>query len=224
MADEIMGVIPDLHIPGHIDDSLEFVQDTFSDHRVTDVLCTGDIIDHHYISFHNNELDANNPIQEWNAAVKELTRWVKAFPKMKLCLGNHDERPGRAAKSMGMPEEIFMRPLNDIYGLPKLWVWKPSWDINNVIYEHGIGSNGMYGAKNTAIKYGSSYVQGHTHAHGAVFDVPQKRHHLCAMNVGALIDKEKYHSRYAKMIYKIEMSLGCGIVYNESEMKFVPKR
>lgn len=221
---KVTGVIPDLHIPGHCSDSLEFVQDTFNDHGVTDVICTGDIIDHHYISFHSVEPDALNPIDEWKAAKKELKRWVKAFPNMKLCLGNHDVRPARAAKAMGMPEEVFMKPLNQIYGLPKTWLWRDRWDIDEVIYEHGLGSNGMYGAKNTALKLGSAYVQGHTHAHGAVFDLPQVRHRFAAMNVGALIDKEKYHSRYAKLIFKIEMSLGCGIVYAKDEMKFIPKR
>lgn len=222
--EKIVGVIPDLHIPGHCKDALEFIQDTFNDHNVTEVICTGDLIDHHYISFHSNELDALNPIQEWKAAKKELKRWVKAFPKMKLCIGNHDQRPVRAAKLAGLPEDVFLKPLNTTYELPKTWVWRERWDIDNVIYEHGVGSNGMYGAKNSALKLGSAYVQGHTHAYAAVFDLPQIRHRFSAMNVGALIDKSKYHSRYAKLIYKVEMSLGCGIVYAPNEMKFVPKR
>jgi len=221
---KVIGVIPDLHIPGHCSDSLEFVRDSFSDHKVTDIVCTGDIIDHHYISFHGNELDAMNPIAEWKATLEEMQRWVKAFPKMKLCYGNHDTRPARAGKLVGLAEEVFLKPLNKIYNLPKAWVWKVRWDLNEVIYEHGLGSNGMYGAKNTAIKLGSAYVQGHTHAHGAVFDLPQVRHRFSAMNVGALIDKDKYQSRYAKSIYKIEMSLGCGIVFAKDEMKFIPKR
>ena len=222
--DKIIGVIPNLHIPGNCDDALEFIQDTFRDHRVTEVVSIGDILDHHYISFHENELDAMNPLEEWKAAKKELKRWVKAFPTVKICKGNHDVRPTRAAKIIGMPGDVFMKSLNKIYELPNTWRWKTRWDIRHVIFEHGLGSNGMYGCKRTAIALGSSYVQGHTHAHGAVFDLPQFRQHLCAMNVGALIDRKKYQARYAKNIYKTEMSLGCGIVFNESEMKFVPKR
>lgn len=224
MKEIVTGVIPDLHIPGHVEHALEFVQDTFHDHRVTRVLCTGDLMDHHYISFFSNELDALNPKQEWKAAKAEVQRWVTAFEDMYICLGNHDVRPKKQAASVGMPQDIFLKTLNDIYDLPSTWVWKTRWDIDNVIYEHGLGSNGMYGVKNTAIKIGSSYVQGHTHAHGAVFDIPQVRRRLSAMNVGALIDKNKYQARYAKNIYKVEMSLGCGIVFNESEMKFVPMR
>ena len=220
----IVGVISDLHIPGHCEDALEFIQDTFAEHKVTDVVCTGDIIDHHYISFHPSELDADNSFDEWTKAMTELKRWVKAFPNMKLCYGNHDIRPERAAHSVGLAKELFLRPLNEVYGLPDEWLWKMRWDIEDVIYEHGIGSNGMYGAKNTALKLGSAYVQGHTHAYGAVFDVAQARRRFSAMNVGALIDKDKYNARYAKNIYKIEMSLGCGIVLAPDEMRFIPKR
>lgn len=221
---QVIGVIPDLHIPGHCSDSLEFLQDTFSDHKVTEVYCVGDLIDHHYISFHPNEVDADNPIQEWARAIDALSDFVKAFPKMKLCYGNHDVRPERVAKAAGMPDSVFLKSLNEIYRLPKEWRWRTRWDDGGVIYEHGLGSNGMYGAKNTALKLGSAYVQGHTHAYGAVFDVAQARRRFAAMNVGALIDKDKYNSRYAKQIYKVEMSLGCGIVYAPDEMKFVPKR
>lgn len=220
---KITGVIPDLHIPGHCSDSLEFIQDTFSDNKVEEVVCIGDILDHHYISFHNTELDAYNPIQEWEQAMIELKRWAKAFPSMKMCYGNHDIRPFRAAQEMGLPKDVFLKPLNEVYALPSDWRWKTRWDIEGVIYEHGIGSNGMYGAKNTAIKLGSAYVQGHTHAHAAVFDLPQIRHRFSAMNVGCLIDKDKYSARYAKNIYKLEMSLGCGIVFAKDEMKFIPK-
>jgi len=187
-------------------------------------MCTGDVIDHHYISFHASEMDALNPIQEWEAAMKELQLWVKAFPMMKLCYGNHDVRPKRAAEMVGLPDGVFLKPLNAIYNLPDTWRWKPRWDIDKVIYEHGVGSNGMYGAKNTAIKLGSAYVQGHTHAHAAVFDLPKVRQRFSAMNVGALIDKDKYNARYAKNVYKIEMSLGCGVVFAADEMKFIPKR
>jgi hypothetical protein len=224
MKDEIVGVIPDLQFPGHIDKSLEFVLDTFSDHKVTKYHCVGDLIDYHYIGRWQNEPDALNSEQEWFQVMKELESWVKAFPKMTLNIGNHDERPELAAASMGMSPKIFIRPLNEIYNLPDTWRWSWRWDINGVIYEHGVGSTGMYAPKNTAIKLGASYVQGHTHSYAGVFDVPQARRRLAAMNVGCLMDEDKYNARYGKKVFKVPMSLGCGIVYDEVEMKFVPMR
>jgi len=221
---KIVGVIPDLQIPGHLEDALPFIRDTFSEQKVTDVIFIGDIVDHHYIGFHQNEVDALNPIEEGILAKEELARWVKAFPKAKICRGNHDDLPMRVARAMGLPPDFFLKSLNAVYDLPDAWEWSERWDIDEVIYEHGLGSNGMYGAKNTAIKLGSSYVQGHTHAHAAVFDIPKARYKMAAMNVGCLMDSEKYNARYAKLFFKVPVSLGCGIVYAHDEMKFIPKR
>ena len=221
---KIVGVIPDLHIPAHKPGALEFIRRTFDKYKVDEVMFIGDLVDHHYIGFHPNETDALNPVQEWESANQELKEWIQAFPKAMLCYGNHDERPGRAAKIMGLPEEVFLKGFNEVYNLPDTWVWKVRWDHKGVIYEHGLGSNGMYGAKNTALKLGSAYVQGHTHAHASVLDIVQARNRFSAMNVGCLIDKEKYNFRYARKFFKVEISLGCGVVFAPDEMKFIPFR
>lgn len=222
MESVITGVIPDMQFPGHIDGSLEFIQRTFDKYKVSRVVCIGDLIDHHYIGFHQNEVDAPNSEQEWELTMMELERWVKAFPKVYCCTGNHDERPDRVAAAQGMSPKKFLKSINDVYNLPDSWFWDTQWDFDNVLYEHGLGSNGMYGCKNTAIKLGTSYVQGHTHAHAAVFDIPQFRRNICAMNVGCLMDINKYNARYGRKFFKIGMSLGCGIVENSTSMKFVP--
>ena len=219
---DIVGVIPDLHIPAHKKGALDFIERTFNQYKVDKVLFIGDLVDHHYIGFHPNETDALNPVQEWEAAAMELKKWIKAFPDAMLCYGNHDERPGRAAQIMGLPEDVFLKTFNEVYSIPRTWSWKVRWDFGGVFYEHGLGSNGMYGAKNTALKLGSAYVQGHTHAHAAVFDIVQARNRFSAMNVGCLVDKEMYNFRYARKFFKVEMSLGCGIVLAPDDMKFVP--
>jgi len=224
MKDRIVGVISDTHIPGHIKNALEFCQDTFNDYKVTEIVHIGDLCDHHYISFHNTEPEAMNPVQEFKSARKEIARWVAAFPNVKLCIGNHDTIPARQARIPGMPKDIFLRSLNDIYELPDTWRWAVRWDIDKVIYEHGTGSAGMYGCKNTALKIGSSFVQGHTHSNAGVYDLPQARTRMAAMNVGCLMDENKYFAKYAKIFYKTRISIGCGVVFARDEMKFIPKR
>jgi len=221
----VTGVISDLQMPGHLDNALEFCQDTFSDAKVKQIICIGDLIDHHYISFHGTEPDALNSVQEWKAVQKELQRWVKAFPKMFLCRGNHDDIPARQMTKIGMHPDIYLRDLNTIYGLPKSWVWSDQFTLfESCLVDHGLGSTGMYGAKNTANKLGCSYVQGHTHAYGATFDIPRLFRNAAAMNVGCLMDEDKYNGRYGKKVFKQPMSLGSGIIYAHDEMKFVPKR
>ena len=222
---KITGVISDLHIPGHIHTALEFVRDTFSQYKVEQVVCVGDLIDHHFISRHISEVDAMSPKQEVRATRKELKRWVAAFPKMFLCRGNHDAIPARHIKQFGMDESIFLKSLNQIYGLPKAWVWDDWFTMNKELWiEHGIGSGGMYGAKNTAWKKGCSYVQGHTHSGAAVFNIPLAFKQAQAMNVGCMIDSEKYNARYGKIWFKTPVSLGCGIINDPNEMHFVPMR
>lgn len=219
-----VGIIPDMQFPGHIDNSLEFILDTGSDWGVEQWVCVGDLVDHHYISRHPNETDALNPIEEIDAVRYELSKWVKAIPNLHLCRGNHDLIPSFRAASLGMPE-LFLKSLNEVYDLPDTWVWQDGYHLfDRTLVDHGMGSNGMYGAKNTANKLGCSYIQGHTHAYGAVFDLPRPFGDCAAMNVGCLMDQEKYNARYAKYYFKVPVSLGMGIACSDDEMHFIKYR
>ena len=221
LKNKITGVISDTHFPGNLDYALEFCQDTFSDYKVQQVVHIGDVFDHHFMSRHPSELDAHNPIEEFIRAKDEVQTWVTAFPNMTLIKGNHDRIPERQAHTLGIPS-LFLKSLNVVYELPDTWRW--DWDarvFKDVIISHGLGSNGMYGAKNTAQKLGCSYVQGHTHANAAVFDLPRPTGDRAAMNVGCLIDVNKYNARYGKLIYPTPMSIGCGIIADIDELYFI---
>jgi len=223
LQDVTTGVISDTQIPGHHDDALAFCIRTFEEKGVQQVIHIGDLIDHHYISRHPTELDALSPRDEWEAAKWELKKWVRAFPDVFICKGNHDMIPEKRMKELGIPAEIFMKSLNEIYGLPSGWVWDRSFTLfNRVLVDHGLGSGGMYGAKNTANKLGVSYVQGHTHGYGATFDIPREFEDSAAMNVGCLMDERKYFARYGVDRFKVPVSLGVGIIYSQNHMEFVP--
>ena len=221
LNNEPTGVISDLHIPGHKKYALEFCQDTFNDLKIKQVVCIGDVFDHHFMSRHPSELDAFNPVQELRLAKTEISHWVKAFPEMYIMKGNHDRIPERQAQTLGIPS-VFLKDLNAVYDLPDTWVW--DWNatiFEYVLIDHGLGSTGMYGAKNTAQKLGCSYVQGHTHAHAAVFDLPRPMGDRAAMNVGCLMDQEKYNARYGRLIYKTPVSLGIGVINAVDSMIFI---
>lgn len=218
------GIISDLHIPGHSELALEFCQDIFSDAGVGQIACVGDIIDHHYISRHLSEPVALNPYDEGQATDIEIQRWVKAFPKMVISEGNHDAIPYRQAKTLGIPKR-FLKSLHSLYNIPTSWRFTERISMDDkLIIEHGLGSNGMYGAKNTAKTLGVSYVQGHTHAHAAVFDIPRPFQNIQAMNVGCLIDTEKYNATYAKLYFKTPVSIGIGIIHDIDELQYIPMR
>ncbi len=175
----------------------------------------GDLADFHYISRHQTDPTALGPLEELEATKEELSRWVSAFPEMSLCIGNHDTILERQAASLGIPSE-FLRNLNELFDLPDTWVWQDRWVLNEgtnyvTVIEHGLGSNGMYGAKNTAKNYMCNYIQGHSHAHAGVFWVDGLFKSVYGMQVGCGMSPDKYFSKYAKH-FKNAQSYGCGIV------------
>ena len=215
-----IGAFSCLHQPATTPGYLEFVKRTFKRFNVDEVVNLGDLIDHHFISRHVSEPDALNPLEEMDLAILKLKDWVNAFPDVKWCKGNHDAIPVRQVKTLGIPSR-FLKSLNEIYELPATWEMKSHWEIDGVWYEHGIGSNGMYGAKNTAMRYRQSYVQGHTHAHAGIHHLFSPKDNIFGMNVGCGMDEKSYASRYGK-IFKDKICLGCGIVIDGKIPFFVP--
>lgn len=218
--DSIVGFFTDTHEPACHPRFFEFVRDTFRQHGVTEVVCGGDLIDHHFISRHTSEPDALNPIDELELAIKNLEKWGKEFPVVKVCTGNHDAIPTRQAKELGIPER-YLRSLNDIYGLPEGWTWAPQHEIDGVIYEHGLGAGGMYGFKNLALAYRQSVCVGHTHSYGGVLYIASNKDIIFGLNGGCGIDVESYNARYGST-YKFKPTLGCGIIKNGKEAMFIP--
>jgi predicted phosphodiesterase len=218
--DSIVGFFTDTHMPSVHPRFFEFVKDTFRAHGVNKVVCGGDLVDHHFISRHVSEPDALNPIDELELAKKELKKWVAEFPKVKVCRGNHDAIPTRQAKELGIPKH-FLKGLNELYDLPDTWEWADQWEIDGVMYEHGLGAGGMYGFKQLALAYGQSVVTGHTHSNGGVLYVASPNRILFGANGGCGMDVEGYAGRYGKN-YKYKPTLGCVIVKNGKEATFVP--
>ena len=219
LKNEITGIISDTHFPGHVDGALDFVLETGLAWGIKQWVHIGDVVDYHYISHHPNELGCLNPVEEYEKAKEEVQKWYKHFPNLHICIGNHDAIPVRQLASLGMPD-MFTPTFNTLYETPS-WTWAEEYKIyNNTLIDHGMGSGGMYGAKNTANKLGVSYIQGHTHAHGAQFDLPRPLYDAAALNVGCLMDKDKYFAAYGKK-YKMPVSLGMGVACSDSEMYFI---
>lgn len=216
----VVGFFTDLHEPAAHPRFFEFVQDTFRDHGVSTVVCGGDLVDHHFISRHTSEPDALNPVEELELSIEHLKKWTAAFPEVLCCYGNHDQIPVRQAKELGIPLQ-FVRSLNDIYNLPEGWKWATSWEVDGVLYEHGIGASGMYGFKNLALAYRQSVVVGHTHSNGGVLYVASPKDIIFGCNGGCGMDVESYASRYGAS-YKFKPTLGCAIIKDGKEAQFIP--
>jgi hypothetical protein len=216
----VVGVVSDLHAPFIHPNYLPFLLDTFNENKVTDIVFIGDIVDNHAISRHMTEPSATGAYYEYQNALESLMPYLNAFPKARLCLGNHDAIPERQIATLGMPE-IFLKSFRDLWGLPSKWEIDISFIIDDVLYHHGLGASGVNGAINMALTQRMSTVQGHEHSSLKVDYKANQRDMIFGMSVGCGVDNKAYAFEYGKFS-KNKPILGTGIVKNSSHAFVVP--
>lgn len=215
-----VGVFSDTHIPFNHPNYLQFCIDTFKKYKVGQIVCCGDLVDNHAISRHQKETCAKSAYDELDMSITEVEKFVRAFPKLKLCRGNHDDIPIRQAATLGIGER-YLKSFSELLNLPKTWEIGEEFIINNVLYKHGINCLGKDGALNAAITERMSTVIGHSHAFGGCKYQANKRDIIFGLNVGCGIDIGAYAFAYGKHS-KNRPTLGCGIVFNEGHAAFIP--
>ena len=220
MSEKPVGVFSDPHIPFNHPNYLQFCIDTFKKFGVGQVVCTGDLVDHHAISRFQSEPCAKGAYDELDMSIAEVSKYVKAFPKVRMCKGNHDAIPVRQAATVGIGER-YLKSYSELLHLPKTWEIADEFIINDVLYKHGINCMGKDGAINSAIQERMSTVIGHSHAFGGCKYSANKRDIIFGMNVGCGIDIDAYAFAYGKYD-KNRPTLGCGIVFDSGNAIFVP--
>ena len=211
--------IPDTHAPYTHKFALDFLADTYHAYDCDGVVHVGDIVDFHYSSYHTSEVDAYNPVQEYELALEFTDKLTRLFPHGDLVRGNHDSIPQRKMKDMGLTEKL-LKDENELYGLPETWTVHDlyyvmefeGWDAD-VLVEHGMGSNGKNGAINSAVAKRCSYVQGHSHSFAGVQYSTNFKNTIFGMNVGSLADSNSLAQRYGKF-FKNKQVTACGVVFN----------
>jgi predicted phosphodiesterase len=207
----VVGIIGDTHIPYELEGYLEFCQATFNDWDVTRVVHIGDLVDHHALSFHENEPSLKSAAGEIIDARDRLAPWYKAFPKLEICNGNHDLIPARQLKTIGMEAEVWMRPLEEIYEMPKGWKLVDTTTIDGVLYHHGYTANGVNGFRNDSIKRMCRTVSGHAHGNAGVSATASQHRLVWGMAVGCGVDVESMAMVYGKH-FLAKPIVACGIV------------
>ena len=220
MSEKPVGVFSDPHIPFNHPNYLQFCIDTFKKFGVGQVVCCGDLVDHHAISRFQSEPCAKGAYDELDMSIAEVSKYVKAFPKVRMCKGNHDAIPVRQAATVGIGER-YLKSYSELLHLPKTWEIADEFIINDVLYKHGINCIGKEGALNSAIQERMSTVIGHSHAFGGCKYSANKRDIIFGMNVGCGIDIDAYAFAYGKYD-KNRPTLGCGIVVDSGNAIFVP--
>lgn len=210
--------IGDLHCPVEHPGYLKFCKDIFRTEGCDSVVFMGDVVDWHAISFHAKEPECPGPMDEYEATKQRIKKWYKAFPNARVCIGNHDERPTRLAKTLGIPAKL-LKSYNELWGTPH-WVWDFNFIIDGVYYCHGTGKGGLHPAYNKAKNMGMSVVMGHCHSRAGYKWLVNPLRRWFGMDVGCGIDNDAYQFVYGKNIDDKPI-LGVGVIRDGTPEHFI---
>ena len=127
--------VPDLHEPVAHPAALEFCKDLYDAWDCNKVIFIGDVVDHHAISFHAHHPQCPGPDDEYELAYNKIQKWVEAFPKAEVMIGNHDARVLRLAETVNIPAR-YLRDYKEIWDTPK-WEWKYETELDGAYVFHG---------------------------------------------------------------------------------------
>ena len=159
--------ISDIQAPFHHPDTLDFLRDTYRRWKCNKVICMGDELDYHAISFHTKDPDGMGAMDEFREGIKFMKKLYKLFPKVQAVTSNHTARPFRVANHYGIPSH-FLKGYKELLEAPRGWSWQDRVICDDVLYFHGEGYSGKYGALNAAFRNRMSTAIGHLHAFGGV--------------------------------------------------------
>lgn len=212
-------VTPDLQMPFHHKDSLDFLYEVIKKERPSVHTNLGDECDMHALSDWDHDPDGMSAGDELKAAKKSLKELYQIIPETLVCTSNHTARPFRKAYKHGIPRTL-IKDYKDFLEAPKGWHWADDWELDGVVYEHGEGFSGQQGALKAALGNMQSTVIGHLHSFAGIQWSANSKHLIFGFNVGCLIDRHSYAFAYGQKM-KNKPILGCGIV-DRGIPKFIP--
>ncbi|MHA1541350.1 MAG: metallophosphoesterase [Candidatus Hodarchaeales archaeon] len=210
---EVILVFGDMHIPYHREGSIEFLKAINEKYKPTKVICTGDELDNHAMSFHDSDPDALGAGDELEEAMNYLKELYKTFPNVDLVDSNHGSMVFRKAKFSGIPLK-FIRSMKDIIEAPEGWNWHKDFThkMNNgqdLFVVHGLKKN----SRMLAEQYGCCVVQGHYHEDSSINYSSSPRQLIWGCSVGCLIDDKSLAMEYNKSNLKRPI-LSCVLITN----------
>lgn len=191
-------VISDMHIPYQHPDTLEFLTYLKKKYNPDKVICIGDELDNHAISFHDSDPDLASAGDELKDAIKALQPLYKLFPKCSIIESNHGSLVFRKALAGGLPKAVF-KSYNEILDAPKGWNWLPDTIINTELGPIYLchGKSGTPGK--LASLYGMSTIQGHFHSKAQITYISTPERLMFDAHTGCLADDKSLALGYNKL-------------------------
>lgn len=181
-------VISDMHIPYHHENLLPFLESLKKRYQPTRVICVGDELDKHAMSFHDSDPDLPSAGDELKRALPVIAQLKEIFPVMDLIDSNHGSMVYRKSKAHGIPRS-YIRSYNEVLGVDEGWQWHNDLTITlpdgqKVYFHHGKSAD----AVKTSQAMSMSHVCGHFHESFGIKYWANPNGLFWAINSGCLID------------------------------------
>lgn len=156
-------IISDMHVPYHHKDSIKFLTYLKEKYNPTRIICMGDELDKHALSYHESDPDLPSAGDELKKALPVIAELKKLFPVMDILESNHGSLVYRKAKTAGIPRH-YIKSYNDVLGVDCDWKWHYEMTIKLpdgklCYFHHGKTSEVI----NLSQQMGMNAVQGHYH-------------------------------------------------------------
>lgn len=191
-------LISDMHHPYAHPDLLEFLKHLKNKYKPTRVICLGDEIDYHAISFHEHNPDLLSPGDELKTAQNRLKPLFEMFPQMDILESNHGSLVYRKGITNGLPRHVF-KSYREILGAPRGWKWHFDLTIKLPTGQH-LYLHHSKGAKPLQVSQamGMCYIGGHHHEKFSIEYWANSLGLYWACQAGCLIDKDTIAFEYGK--------------------------
>lgn len=205
-------LISDMHIPYHHPDLLPFLKHLKKKYKPTRVICLGDELDKHALSYHEKDPDLPSAGDELRRSLPVIKEIYKLFPKMDIIESNHGSLVWRKSKTSGIPRH-YIKSYNDVLEVGGGWKW--SFDLTITLpngqkcyIHHGKSSD----VKKLSQQMGMNAIQGHYHETFKIDYWGNPTGLYWGMQAGCLIDDNALAFNYNNVNIKRPVIGTCVIV------------
>jgi hypothetical protein len=191
-------VLSDMHHPYAHPDLIPFLKAVKKKYAPDKVVCIGDEVDYHALSFHDSDPDLESAGTELKQAIKSLAPLYKMFPKVDIVDSNHGSMVFRKGLASGIPKAA-LRQYREVLQAPLGWNWtfdvKLQTPLGPVYFCHGKSGS----AGRLASQYGMSCVQGHFHEKAQITYISTPEKLMFDAHTGCLADDSSLALGYNKV-------------------------
>jgi len=216
VANKRILVISDLHAPYQHPDAIKFLAALKDKYDPDKIICIGDELDFHAMSFHPSNAELYSAGDEFKAGQEVLWQLEELFPKMTLVESNHGSMAYRKARVTGIPDS-FLIPYKEILDV-KHWNWVDRLGLTlpnkqPVFIAHQICAN----ARTAMMSKMMSIIQGHFHEKFEIVYMSNGERLNFGMTVSCLIDDKSMAFHYNKVFPKRPI-MGSAMVIDSQPM------